>query len=89
MTKKNIEKVIYLVTDNDKKSPLINLYSLPTKCPVCHSFQEPKLRAVNFKDDNDAWVQFSCLNNKCKSSFTAFYFKGSHGNEQFHFLCFL
>ena len=88
MTKKNNEKVIYLVSDAVKKAPLIDLYSLPTKCPVCHSFQEPELRAVQYKDD-DAMVQFSCVKKKCKSSFSAFYFKGYHGKEQYHFLCFV
>lgn len=72
MTKKNKDKVIYLVTKADKKAPLIKLYSLPTKCPVCHSFQEPDLIAVQYNDNDDAMIQFRCVDDKCKSSFSAF-----------------
>jgi hypothetical protein len=89
MTKKKKEKVIYLVTNAHKKAPLINLYSLPTKCPVCHSFQEPKPTSFQFNKNDDAMVQFSCINDSCKSSFSAFYIKGTYGNEQYHFISFI
>lgn len=89
MTKKNKEKVIYLVTYAGKKAPLINLYSLPTKCPVCHLSQEPQSIGVHYKDNDDARVEFRCGDDKCKSSFSALYFKGRYGNEQYHLLCFI
>lgn len=88
MAKKNKEKVIYLVTDAGKKSPLISLYSLPTKCPICHSFQEPKLISYQFNVNNDAMVKFSCVNDNCKSSFSAFYIKGNYVHKQYHFISF-
>ncbi|XQY90626.1 hypothetical protein ACNRWW_13945 [Metabacillus sp. HB246100] len=89
MTKKNKEKAIYLVTNADKKAPLISLYSLPTKCLVCHTFQEPEPLSFQYSNDyNDAMVQLRCKNETCKLNFTAFYLKGKYGNEQYHFLCF-
>ncbi|KUP06201.1 hypothetical protein Q75_09750 [Bacillus coahuilensis p1.1.43] len=87
MTKKNKEKGFYLVPPAVKKAPLINLYSLPTKCPVCHSFQEPEQIAVQ-ETDNDAIVKFCCTNKSCKSSFSALYLKGSYGKQEYHFICF-
>lgn len=89
MTIKKKVKVIYLVTDAGKKSPLINLYSIPTKCPFCHSFQKPEPISFHFNYNDDAIVQFSCVSDKCKSTFSAFYLKGSKGTEQYHFLSFI
>lgn len=89
MIKKNKEKVIYLVTNADKKAPLISLYSLPTKCPVCHSFKEPQQISFKYNHNDDAMVQFRCLYDKCKSSFSALYLQGSYGAENFHFISFL
>jgi len=88
MIKKQKENVTYLVSDAGKNVPLINLYSLPTKCPVCHTFQEPELRAVQYNDYDDAIVKFCCINESCKTSFTALYLKGSYGIEQYHCTCF-
>ncbi|WP_282035198.1 hypothetical protein [Metabacillus indicus] len=88
MTKKNNEKVIYLATNGEENTPLINLYSIPTKCPFCHSFQKPEPISFHF-NYNDALVQFSCVTDKCKSTFSAFYIKGSYGKEQYHFLSFV
>ncbi|WP_255233574.1 hypothetical protein [Bacillus altitudinis] len=89
MAKMNREKVIYLVTNADKKAPLIKLYSLPTKCPVCHSFQEPQPISFKYNHNDDARVQFRCVYGKCKSSFSALYLKGSYGAEKFHFISFI
>lgn len=93
MSKKNTEKekVIYLFAKEGKKAPMVNLYSLPTKCPVCNVFQEPKLMGVQFNDyKEDARIQFSCTNKKCKSLFSTLYMKGRYyGNEQYHFISFL
>lgn len=89
MTKKNKEKVIYLVTDANKKAPLINLYSLPTKCPVCHSFQEPKPISYQYNHNDDAVVKFSCVSRSCESFFSALYIGGGIVNKQYYFLCFI
>lgn len=90
MTKKNKEKVIYLFAKGGKKTRMINLYSLPTKCPVCNVYQEPKPIGVNFSEYDDAKVKFSCVNKSCKSSFSALYMKGSYcKEEQYHFISFL
>ncbi|PEF35337.1 hypothetical protein CON84_23495 [Bacillus sp. AFS094228] len=79
MIKKNEEKVIYLVPNaEDKKTPLINLYSLPTKCPLCHSFQEPKPISFHLNDNDDAVVKFNCVNDSCKSSLSVFYIKSGY-----------
>lgn len=49
---------IRMVFNNDKKAPLINLFSLPTKCSVCHSFQEPKPITFQLNVNDDAIVKF-------------------------------
>jgi hypothetical protein len=89
MVKRNNEKAIYLLTDAGKKTPLINLYSLPTKCPVCNSFQEPEPISFQNNHNDDVKVKFNCVNERCKSSFSAFYIKGSYENEQYQFISFL
>ncbi|MFE4133087.1 hypothetical protein [Peribacillus sp. YIM B13482] len=89
MVRKNNEKIIYLVTNADKKAPLISLCSLPAKCPACHLFQEPKPLSFQLNENADVKVLFSCVNERCKSSFSAFYIKSSYVNEQYHFICFL
>ena len=67
MAKKNKEEVIYLVTNADKNAPLFNLYSLPTKYPVCHSFQKPKPLSFQYNYNDDAIVNFVVQNGKsCK-----------------------
>ena len=68
MIKKNKEKVIYFVHNAYENTPQINLYSLPTKCPVCHIFQEPKPITFQYNVNDDAEVQFSCINKSCYSS---------------------
>ncbi|HDR4901607.1 TPA: hypothetical protein QCR38_003863 [Bacillus cereus] len=72
MAKNNKDKVIYLVSNADKKFHVIDLYSLPAKCPVCHPFQEPKPISFHFNKNDDAIVQFNCVNASCKSSFLHF-----------------
>jgi hypothetical protein len=89
MTKKNKEKVIYLVADAVKKTPLINLYSLPTKCPVCHSFQEAKPISFQYKHNDDAIVKFRCVSRSCESLFSALYIGGCLVNKQYYFLCYI
>lgn len=89
MTKKINEKVIYLVTDADKKSPLNNLYSLPTKCPVCNSFQEPKPISFQYNHNDDAVVKFSCVSKNCESFFSVLYIGGGFVNKQYYFLCYI
>lgn len=91
MTKKKKENVIYLVNYTSKKAkfPMINLYSLPTKCPVCNTFQEPEPISFQYNhNDDDAKVKFSCRNKSCKSSFSALYLGGGYVNKQYHFICF-
>lgn len=89
MTRKNNEKVIYLVADADKKTPLINLYSLPTKCPVCHSFQEPKPISFHYNHNDDAVVKFSCVSKSCMSVFSALYLGEGYINKHYYFLYFI
>ncbi|GIP62693.1 hypothetical protein J32TS6_12480 [Virgibacillus pantothenticus] len=90
MPKKNNEKVIYLVADADKKAPLINLYSLPTKCPVCNSFQEPKPISFQYNHNDDAVVKFSCVSKNCESFFSVLYIGGGgFVNKQYYFLCYI
>lgn len=81
MANKINDKVTYLISDTGVNAPQINLHSLPTKCPICHSFQEPQPKAFKYNHNDDAMVQFKCVVDKCNSSYTAFYLKGSYGKE--------
>lgn len=89
MISNNTKKISYTVNDGAEKFSFVNLYSLPTTCPICFIPQDPEVNKIQFKDENDmANIIFKCINKICESTFSATYLKDMYGRELYHFISF-